>query len=395
LSWASGGGVNERVEHPRTDLIRSRSAAEFAFQPRIGFSSEREKSMSLVDQPDLPVSNITPLPSAKPPQDGGTPADELPNLLQNARHMLLFAGDEGIQVDEAIAKSIIVAGSKKDLTNDETLEVIKSITSLMAKVRSEAHKTINRYFWLAAGLGIVLILITSSSFIAASYSKLISDDITVANQYALDLNAGNVDKISASTASVDKITDISTLSTLQRFAATIREIRGLAAELHNFVFWVSSESVGSTNLELVVPVTYGQIKDETEKFQTVRAFAKGLQNSESAWYGAIANGLLPPLYAILGALAFLLKTFSEEVKARSFRPSRDTDKARLLIAAIGGGVIGLFSSVVSPGTSLPLLAIAFLVGYATDVFFIFLDGLEQVFAKARAGARSEPTETKT
>src|SRR5262249_30901809 len=135
--------------------------------------------------------------------------------------------------------------------------------------------------------------------------------------------------------------------------------------------------------------TYGQIKDETEKFQSARAYAKRLQNSESAWYGAIANGLLPPLYAILGALAFLLKTFSEEVKARSFRPSRDTDKARLLIAAIGGGVIGLFSSVVSQGTSLSLLALAFLVGHATDVFFIFLDGLEQVFAKARAGARSE------
>jgi hypothetical protein len=348
--------------------------------------------MSLVDQPESPLSNVTPLPSAKPPQDGGPPADELPDLLKNARHLLLFAGDEGIQVDDAVAKSIISACEKKDLTNDETLAVIKSITTLMAKVRSEAHKTINWYFWLAAALGIVLILITSSSFIAASYSKSISDNIAVANQYALDLNAGNVDKVSDSGA--EKITDFSTLATLQRFAATIREIRGLSAELHTFVLWTPSEIVDPTTLELTVPVTYDQIKGETEKFQAARAYAKRLQNSESAWYGAIADGLLPPLYSILGALAFLLKTFSEEVKARSFRPSRDTDKARLLIAAIGGGVIGLFASVVNPGTSLPLLAIAFLVGYATDVFFIFLDGLEQVFAKARAGARGEPTETK-
>jgi hypothetical protein len=98
----------------------------------------------------------------------------------------------------------------------------------------------------------------------------------------------------------------------------------------------------------------------------------------------LSNFLLPPLYAMLGACAYLLRSFSEQVKARTFTPST-TDSARFIIAAIGGGAVGLFSSF-TPGqvTSLSPLAIAFLVGYATDIFFSFLDGLQPAFTKAKS-----------
>ena len=54
--------------------------------------------------------------------------------------------------------------------------------------------------------------------------------------------------------------------------------------------------------------------------------------------------------------------------------------ARFVIAAIGGGVVGLFKTFTpGDGASISPLAIAFLVGYATDVFFSFLDSFVQAF----------------
>jgi len=52
------------------------------------------------------------------------------------------------------------------------------------------------------------------------------------------------------------------------------------------------------------------------------------------------------------------------------------------IALIGGMIVGLFGNI--SGTSLSPLALAFLVGYAADVFFSFLEGLLQNFRKPKA-----------
>jgi hypothetical protein len=62
--------------------------------------------------------------------------------------------------------------------------------------------------------------------------------------------------------------------------------------------------------------------------------------------------------------------------------SRAKDIDRLLIAAIGGAVVGLFSNVIgNGGVKVPPLALAFLVGYAVDVFFVFLEGLIESVTK--------------
>lgn len=52
----------------------------------------------------------------------------------------------------------------------------------------------------------------------------------------------------------------------------------------------------------------------------------------------------------------------------------ETNLARFLIAGIGGAVVGLFNNLnITQGASIPPLALAFLVGYAVDVFFAFLE----------------------
>ena len=81
--------------------------------------------------------------------------------------------------------------------------------------------------------------------------------------------------------------------------------------------------------------------------------------------------------------AYLIRSFEEQIRRRSFT-GVDRPTARFLIAGIGGLVVGLFGDFgAGHGASLPPLAIAFLVGYAVDVFFSFLDGLLQTFGRSR------------
>jgi hypothetical protein len=86
------------------------------------------------------------------------------------------------------------------------------------------------------------------------------------------------------------------------------------------------------------------------------------------------------LYALFGTCAYLLRSLEQEITTRSFIPS-PAKYARFLIAAIGGQVVGLFNFIITQGASISPLAIAFLVGYAVDVFFTFLEGLLQSFTK--------------
>jgi hypothetical protein len=80
----------------------------------------------------------------------------------------------------------------------------------------------------------------------------------------------------------------------------------------------------------------------------------------------------------LGAAAFLLRQDESEISTRTFTRSH-RHIPRYLIAGIGGLVIGQFNF--SQGVALSPLALAFLVGYAVDVFFSFLEGLLQSFKR--------------
>ena len=54
-------------------------------------------------------------------------------------------------------------------------------------------------------------------------------------------------------------------------------------------------------------------------------------------------------------------------------------------------MVGLFNNfTVTQTASLPPLALAFLVGYAVDVFFSFLEGLLQAFSKPKTSAAAPP-----
>ena len=130
------------------------------------------------------------------------------------------------------------------------------------------------------------------------------------------------------------------------------------------------------------------LDDLTSTYQDDRLFAQDTLDLVSVYYGAIATCILPVLYALLGTCAYLLRTFEQQMAIRTFMPTV-ANSARFLIAAIGGAVVGLFNNFnITQGATIPPLAIAFLVGYAVDVFFTFLESLIGAFTKNKSATPS-------
>jgi hypothetical protein len=183
---------------------------------------------------------------------------------------------------------------------------------------------------------------------------------------------------------------------LQSVAAEMRDLYGLSNQLWLFVPWVDRMDFRGLRtcdngavtgqdervMEICVPARYADITEKTKAYQRVRYYAQNASNWAISVYGAISLFALPPLYAILGAFAYLMRTFPLEMNSHIFMPAASR-RARIIMAAIGGIAIGLFNNVgLGTESSLSPIALAFVVGYATDIFFSFLEGL-QLFAKTR------------
>jgi hypothetical protein len=117
-------------------------------------------------------------------------------------------------------------------------------------------------------------------------------------------------------------------------------------------------------------------------------------------YGLL-GGIMPIVYAVLGALASLFRRLSEKAKGELLGPS---DYSGMMISVVLGGltgaVIGLFVGVEpnnGSGAGLPLTtsAVALLAGYAADRVFLMFDGLAQrVFVGSQEqGAVGAPSQT--
>lgn len=192
----------------------------------------------------------------------------------------------------------------------------------------------------------------------------------------------------------DRITE------LQQYASNIRSIDARARQLNVLVLGIERDPFANCRkhpeeihtifqLPAGLPDLALAADERTTVYQDVRYFAQNVLDDVSFFYGAISACILPVLYALLGTCAYLLRTFEQQMSARTFTPS-EANSARFLIAAIGGAVVGLFNNFnITQSASIPPLAIAFLVGYAVDVFFAFLEGLIQTFS--RNTASSPPT----
>jgi hypothetical protein len=342
-------------------------------------------------------------------------ADELsPSLdktLRAAQQMLIYAAQSGIAVDEDVAQKIIDAG-KHDAGSPwdgaEGGKLLSAIAALAAKVRpvtadtlewgrTIAPRQIRYYTGVAVALVLVIVPLSILSFVTTGLSSSITTDLQGANNLAVALHTQletplSTTKTAPATPIVDPAAPPGSLGELQQFAATIRAIKDHTAQLSKFLFgaiappslpWAPPDYELDPKLKNSLSVLQAETNKKTAIFQEVRRHAKDVQDTVSLYYGAIGTFVLPMFYALLGACAYLLRLFSKELSSGSFSNQYDI-AARFFVALIGGLIVGLFNNFTITGASLSPLALAFLVGYAADVFFSFLENLLQSFRKPAA-----------
>ncbi len=367
-----------------------------------------------------------------------TPSEWTPDFARTADDvmcLLVHAARVGKDVDDTTRNSILRARAATGAGWDETVgtNLLAAFTKLAAELSpvtadslrescdSSTGPTVRSLRTWTCILAFPIILFSVLAFVSSAISSAIRTDITTANELAVKLRSelgtpeaptgGTPEKPTLPTG----LNEGEVTTQLQLYASTLRAIDARGRQLNWFVFrtvrdpfaqyrWNRklSEDANETHqrelkkmFQLSVDFRdnpQAALDELTTVYQDARSFGQNILDLVSVSYGAITACLLPVLYALLGTCAYLLRSFEEEVRTLTFTPlSRANNWARFLIAGIGGAVVGLFSNfTITQGASISPLAIAFLLGYAVDVFFSFLEGLLQAFTK-RKGSSISPT----
>jgi hypothetical protein len=359
-------------------------------------------------QPDLTgppqIHSDQPLDHTKPPS-------YFIGAIDDAERLMKYAAEIGIDVEDDTRSAILHARAvfPDGWTEEIAAKLLTALTKLAARLRpvnaeslkayhDDTRPTVRTYLRIAIILACVIVPVSVASFVSAALSNALRADIETANQLAVKLRAqlGVTPPPGAPGAEAHPlpqgINDAEVIAELQNYASTIRVIYARARELHWMVLPIEKQPFSADQdneakrraafeLPPSLPDLWQARDNLTATYQEVRYFSQTVLNDSSVFYGAITSCILPVLYALLGTCAYLLRTFEDQMSSRTFTPSV-ANSARFLIAAIGGAVVGLFHSfTITEEASIPPLAIAFLVGYAVDVFFAFLEGLLKAFTK--------------
>ena len=328
---------------------------------------------------------------------------QLTQTLKNAESLLSYAADNGIEVEADVAQRIVSAqlSGKAAWNSPATGALIADISKLAATVsrvtnpdiahaRRSVRAQLYRYTWIAVALAALIVPLSIESFITTSISSAITADVEKENELVVSLHT------ELYAQAKDAPQSLSAAATdLQQFAATLRTIKDNAVRLEHVAFWNQDKNLSDQwlanlswkNFE-VDPALQNRLEPlqketsaKTQLYQRIRRQVADGQSEVSLSYGAVTAYILPLLYALLGACAFLLRLFSNEVNTGTFSPTYAIP-GRFFIALIGGLIVssGLFNSI-TQGAALQPMGVAFLMGYASDIFFSSLDGLLAKFKK--------------
>ena len=414
--------------------------------------STPEKSVEPVGVSGMPATpSSQPLPSGAsvsislgPPNPGSTGDGTLPALsghllksLDDAELLLGYAAEMGLELDPKVPAAILRAHYARHNGIDESTAtgLLSGLTLLAAKVRPVTAESLRFcapyashgpqarngdkklsvtkfYVWVAACLLVAIIFLSILTSICSSLADGNRQDIDAANTLALKLSselepplpgfnpATNVYNLARPLPEGIEAKDV--LKDLQQFAVAIRNINSRTRALRLFTLWAQGTDRLAdyrTNrdelrgrLELTIPVTnFPAVEREKIKvYQDVRYYAQTTQEHAGWTFTALTVHILPMLYAVLGSCAYLARMLEQQLRNRTLEGA-DKHGIHFLIAAIGGFVVSLFASPsLTGGLSLSPLAFAFLVGYAVDAFFSFLEGLLQQFNRGRTATGSAP-----
>jgi hypothetical protein len=365
--------------------------------------------------------------------------DYLSSILKDAELLVAYASESGIQLDPRIGKHVLRARIAEDgdsWTPHIAQELFSAVTALSAKLRPvtveslrltakdrESKQVLRAYKWVAIALALVIIPFSFATFVASRISQGIDAELVKANALAVTASndvsplppapasrtEGSSLRRGAADALQRGISEAEVIRNLQEFAASTRAIYSSARELNWFVAYAIADPyahaatddknrIEAFELPPGLPDLVQATTDRIAVYQGIRYFAQSVEGYVATIYGAFSACVLPVLYALLGACAYLLRLFEQQLRTRTLTQT-DGHVAHFVVAAISGAVIGLFSNLnFGQGASLSPLAVAFLVGYAVDVFFSFLEGMIQSVSRAREerttqAVRSSPAPT--
>lgn len=273
---------------------------------------------------------------------------------------------------------------------------------------SRNTRLLHRWEWAVASYTILLVVLSIVLFMMHKVSGQIGDLIVEQNAAALKLwesldyydhrvatingdtpsPPGLMDDVvhfSRANAILIKTVQRSTVPQLLRFnsnwqdlikSAQAEHIQSFTTDFNHLVF---DPAIAFPNL---IKEGMYQIK----LYQLIRDIAQDGYNFHRVCFGAIAQYILPILYAALGAFLYTFRSIS---RTDQNKPSPTVDSllnrnirfltARFLTAVIAGVAIGVFKF--PKDAFLSPLAVAFVVGYSIDVFTSLLDGYVEKFTK--------------
>jgi hypothetical protein len=368
------------------------------------------------------VNNSNPDPSERANQQ------EFAAAVAASQRLLRYAAQAGIELSDSAIAALVHAKNCLDagqVPEEAAVAFYAALTTLAAKAapvsadtlhisEEKTRRDLRRNGAISVALTLLVVFFSGVTFVTVSMSKDIETGIDRANELAVKLadqvGPPDPDNISDETSCAAPGSGPATLpkppiqfsdkllmlSELQEFAATIRTVLRTASKLDFFVWdWEISplqasdpKSEWKTNAQAKLQLQPGLVNMRKETFckiaayQDVRQFGQNVRSDIFAIYNALSNYLLPVLYALLGALAFNLRDFSQRVARHTYHPSSYANTARTIAAITIGAIISLFN-IFNRDTALQPLALAFLAGYGVEAFFAFLDTLLLTF-----GARS-------
>jgi hypothetical protein len=309
----------------------------------------------------------------------------------------------------AVDKSGIYNYSDALLSYSRVAKKLLPVTAYTLRECFVRSKRIMRSYARWGGVFVILIVAASLiTFVSSTISESMKGEIDLANSKTITLRAhfGEPQKESPRAQASNRTStgqanysEQDRLIDLQQLAISTRSIYGRAKQLG----WLILPGMDDPFREKKIPGEMHAIfelnlaKSDHDNFnnivgtyQEVRAYAQSLRDAIGFWYGGIAASILPVFYALLGASAWSLRRMQIGLRDRTFA-SFGGNSAQMLVAAIAGTVISLFSGLFnSSGVSLSPFAWAFLAGYSSDSLFQVLDGVLRIRPRGEPGAQPVP-----
>jgi hypothetical protein len=116
---------------------------------------------------------------------------------------------------------------------------------------------------------------------------------------------------------------------------------------------------------------YNQTND---RYEVITLAAVKAQEEAGLAVGLVLSFILPLLFGVIGAIAYIVRTISNEIASSTFSPTTPIRHLmRVTLGALAGVVVGFFTNVTNQIMLSPL-AIAFLAGYGVEPLFSMFDG---------------------